>query len=129
MKRITILLLLLASLASTGAEALNLRWLNYSPVRYYNDEDWSIYSATVQEALNAEPDGKSREWKNPKTGANGKVTPLKTYNTPKRTCRKVSLFNSIRGLTGQSVYFFCKPASGEGEWVLTEPNKKKPDTP
>ncbi len=128
MKKLIFTLLLVAGFMVTDAQALNLRWLNYSPVRYYNDEDWSIYSSAVQDALNNQPDGTTLEWENPKTGAAGKVTPIKTYKTSKRTCRKVKIFNSIKGLTGQSVHFFCRPQEG-GEWMLTEPNTNKQKSP
>ncbi len=127
MNKLTLTTLLLASLFSTGAQALNLRWLNYSPVRYYSEEDWSIYKSTAKEALDNQPDGKTLEWSNPKTGAHGKITLLKTVKAEDRLCRKVRFFNSIKGLSGESNFFFCKQE--DGTWALTEPKKKQPKKP
>ncbi len=128
MKKFLLTCLIVAGFMTTGAEAFNLRWLNYSPVRYYNEEDWSLYNSAVQNALNNQPDGKTLEWKNPKTGAAGKVTPVKTYETSKRTCRKVRIYNSIRGLSGESVFFFCRSRENE-EWLLAEPKAKTQNAP
>ena len=93
----------LAMLLTTPAYSVNLRFLAFSPVRFFNDQDWALLEQTSDDLLENAPDGETREWKNPKTGHHSSMKALKIYkNSEGETCRKVQLANFAREMSGQS---------------------------
>lgn len=94
------------------AHAANLRWLNYSPVRFFTDQDWDIATAAGRQALNDTEDGVTVEWKNPASSHYGSLTPLSTATKDGMTCRQLKIVNHANNLDGSSVYEFCKKPDG-----------------
>jgi surface antigen len=95
--------------------ASNLSGLNYSPAFYFTDQDWKIFQATADKALNQSRDNVKFSWRNPKSGAWGYVIPSRTASNNKMTCRNLTLFNSAHEVTGKATYQFCKIG---GEWKI-----------
>ena len=78
---------IIAALGATPSHAVNLRWLEYSPVRYFSDEDWELARAAADDALQNRPDGEAVEWHNEKTGHLGRSTPLRSLERGGKRCR------------------------------------------
>ena len=100
------------------AVANELRWLNYSPVRYFTDQDWEMAKSAARQALNDAKDGETVEWKNPKSQNYGSLTPLSSTNKKGTTCRELKIVNHANHLDGSSVYEFCQKP--DGKWGATK---------
>jgi surface antigen len=89
-------------------------------VSKFSDADYALMKARVDEALKAETDGQTLEWKNDQTGASGAVTPLNRLVWNDLQCRRLRIVNTYGEVKGQGVYKFCeKPA---GRWKLVGPD-------
>ncbi len=112
--------ILLASgllLTATPAESVNFRFLDFSPVRHFTDEDWRLLRETGDDVLENKPDGTMATWKNPKSGASGTVRAVGTTTEEDGTvCRSLRIENRARGTQGQMTVTACKEP-GE-EWRL-----------
>lgn len=95
-----------------AVNAANWRFLKHSPASKFTDQDFALFTSAGQEALNEAPDGDTRGWNNPDTGAFGTVQPLSTYEADGSTCRKVEIFNSAGGFSATSRFDFCKQPDG-----------------
>jgi surface antigen len=60
------------------AGAYNLRFLNFSPVRHFTEQDWQLATAAVRQALNETQDGETVSWDNPQSKSFGTITPVMT---------------------------------------------------
>ena len=108
----------LAILFSLPAYSVNLRFLAFSPVRFFNDQDWKLLEETSDDLLENAADGESRNWKNPKTGHHGTLKALRTYkNSEGETCREVQFANFARDMRGQSRWRLCQQPDGRGQIV------------
>ncbi len=95
-----------------GASGLNMRWLQYSPVSYFTDEDWRLAREAAGEALNEAEIGNTVSWENPESGASGSSTPVKALERDGMPCRYLKIFNSASDTSGESIQFFCKQQDG-----------------
>ena len=59
-------------------------------------------------ALDYIADGQPRRWENSQTGATGVLTPLTTFEHEGMNCRRLEMFNEVKGVTGRSVFVFCR---------------------
>lgn len=109
----------LLCLLQVPAQAVNLRWLEHAPVRFFSDADWALATAAVDDALANPADGMPVQWTNPDTGHRGSATALGTLERDGRTCRELALENEARGMSGRSVFLYCRQP--DGEWKI-EPN-------
>lgn len=100
-------------LAQGSSWAVNLRWLDYSPVRFFNDRDWELARGAADDALDNGKDGATVSWENPETGHRGSLTPLDTRQRNGRTCRNLVIENHARGLSGRSEFLFCQQPGGD----------------
>ena len=93
---------------------------NATPLAKFSKEDAAMMMARVDEALKAEKDGQTLEWKNPATPASGSVTPLARLTADGLSCRRLRIANAFGDLKAEGVYRFCeKPA---GKWKLVGPD-------
>ena len=93
---------------------------NNTPVAKFSKEDSALMMARVNQALKAEKDGETLDWKNEATPASGSVTPLARFSADGLTCRRLRIVNVYAELKAQGVYRFCeKPA---GKWKLVGPD-------
>lgn len=109
----------LLCLLQVPAQAVNLRWLEHAPVRFFSDADWALATAAVDDALANPADGTPVQWSNTDTGHRGSATALGTLERNGRTCRELALENEARGMSGRSVFLYCRQP--DGEWKI-EPN-------
>ena len=94
---------------SQFAYAANLRFLEYSPARYFTDKDWEMGKEKAREALDKGEDGVTVSWENPDSKNSGKYTPSDTTTVDGKTCRSLRIeHRAYNGLQGNVVYQFCK---------------------
>jgi len=101
--------------------ASNMRWLEYSPVRFFTDQDWKLARAATRTALNDTSDGETVTWKNPDNGNHGSVTPVSTQSREGTTCRQLLIKNHARNLDGQGQFDFCQKPDGKWAAVSNMP--------
>ena len=90
------------------------------PMTKFNDEDRALMLANVHQALGAEKEGETIEWKNEKTPASGSVKALNRLQWNGLACRRAEISNAYGDLKATGVYKFCeKPA---GKWKLVGPD-------
>jgi len=80
--------------------------------RSSNEADYALMKARVDEALKAEKDGGTLEWKNDKTGASGAVAPVNRLTWNDLQCRRLRIGNTCGNTTGRGVYKFCEKPLG-----------------
>jgi surface antigen len=97
--------------------AMELRWLNYSPVRFFTDRDWDLARAAARTALSETEDGVAIEWSNPDSGNRGTMTPLSTAERNGTRCRQLRIVNHANRTDGSAVYEFC--LQPDGRWAAT----------
>lgn len=95
----------------SNSYAVNMQYLRYSPVASFTQEDFELLQTTGGNALNNNEDGKTSEWKNPKSGNSGSITPFDSSTIDGNYCRKVKIINQTSTQSGQSTYTFCKVKS------------------
>jgi len=90
------------------------------PLTKFNEEDRALMLAQVHQALGADKEGETLEWKNEKTPASGSVKALNRLEWNGLACRRLQIHNAYGDLKAQGVYKFCeKPA---GKWKLVGPD-------
>ena len=93
---------------------------NKTPMARFSKDDTALMMARVNQALKAEKDGETLEWKNDATPASGSVTPLARFTSDGLSCRRLRIVNVYDNNKAQGVYRFCeKPA---GKWKLVGPD-------
>jgi surface antigen len=103
--------------AEAALASANLRWLNYSPVRYFTDQDWALARSAAKNALDSAKDGETVEWNNPDSGAHGSLTPVSSTQRNGKTCRDLEIRNHANRLDGGGTFEFCE--QGDGSWAAT----------
>jgi surface antigen len=107
---------LLAGAASAAGAQSNIRFLKDAPIEKMTREDHALLLKTSNEALTRNADGETSGWTNPKTGASGTVTPVRSLTRNGMKCREAEYTNHAGGLNGGGKFVLCRVASGE--WKL-----------
>jgi len=90
------------------------------PASKFNDADYALMMARVNQALRAEKDGETLDWKSDKTPASGSVMALNRLEWQGLPCRRLRIYNAYGDLKARGTYKFCeKPA---GRWKLIGPD-------
>jgi len=111
----------LLCLAAGAAQAVSgYDTFNKMPASSFSKEDTALMMARVDQALKAEKDGETLEWKNEATPASGSVTPLARFSDNGVACRRLRIVNVYADLKAQGVYRFCE--KGAGKWKLIGPD-------
>ena len=111
---------LLGLLAGAAQAVSGYDTFNKTPVASFSKDDTAMMMARVNQALKAEKDGETLEWKNDATPASGSVTPLARFTSDGLACRRLRIVNVYGSNKAQGVYRFCeKPA---GKWKLVGPD-------
>ena len=119
-KTLATVAILLGVLTDTVQAAGTAAALRRTPVERFNADDYALMKARVREALDAEQDGETLEWRNDKTRASGSVTPVNRLVWEGLNCRRLRIANAVPGNSAQGVFKFCeKPA---GRWRLVGPD-------
>ena len=93
---------------------------NKMPASSFSKEDTALMMARVDQALKAEKDGETLEWKNEATPASGSVTPLARFTSDGLACRRLRIVNVYGSNKAQGVYRFCEKPPGK--WKLIGPD-------
>lgn len=101
------------------AIAGNVQFLKDSAISKMNDEDLGLLLSSARNALDYTADGESRRWENIQTGSTGVLTPLATFDREGTLCRKLEIYNDVMGVTGRSVFDFCRQS--DGSWKVPAP--------
>ncbi len=102
------------------AHSVNFRFLDFSPVRHFTDEDWRLLREAGDDVIENKPDGAQTSLKNPRSGASGTITAISTTKEPDGTvCRVVRVENRARGASGRMDLTACMEP-GE-TWRLVSP--------
>ncbi len=108
-------ILVLVFLTIAPAQGFNLGFLQDSPASYLKDEDIEMFLDAAQQALASERDGVDIWWDNPKTGNNGSVTPIRSFQQDGRPCKRLRVATFAGERSGTSEFTFCQAA--EGGWA------------
>jgi len=111
-----LLALLLVAPAATGA---SLGWMKGQAAQFFTDADWKLLGETLTAALDAAADGEAREWRNDRSRASGRITPLSSHTRDDVTCRRVRIESSAAGVENSYRYLFCRRA--DGPWRIGLP--------
>ena len=91
-----------------------------TPLAKFSKEDSALMMTRVNQALTAEKDGETLEWKNPATPASGSVTALARLTANGLSCRRLRIANAFGDLKAEGVYRFCEKPPGK--WKLVGPD-------
>jgi len=107
-------------LATCGAQAANLSFLNDTPMSYMKQRDIDSVKQAVDSALNEKKDGETVDWINGGTGNSVKIeaaiTLDKTTQDGDRTCRSTAVVLSAKGQSMNLRPVFCR--QGSNLWKL-----------
>jgi len=107
-------------LATCGAQAANLSFLNDTPMSYMKQRDIDSVKQAVASALNEKKDGETVNWINEGTGNSVKIeaaiTLDKTTQDGERTCRSTSVVLQAKGQSMNLRPVFCR--QGSDAWKL-----------
>jgi surface antigen len=107
---------------SAPVSASNIQFLRDAPIAKMTKEDLALFQTNMREALEQDPDGTTRRWENPNTGASGTLTPVSTSEQNGVKCRRLDIVNTVQGLTARSTFNMCRQA--DGTWVSSTPPKR-----
>ncbi len=96
--------------------AANISFLNDAAMSEFKDDDVMMLQSNIDEALTL-PEGETKAWENPVTGAHGRITVLAPHSRDGRECRKLRVENHARGRSGEGDWNYCRTT--EGRWELT----------
>ncbi|MGD8909403.1 MAG: RT0821/Lpp0805 family surface protein [Chromatiales bacterium] len=114
--RLKLSLLLLLGLCLPSVQALNLKWLEFSPVKYFTEKDWELLRHAARTALNDRANGESVKWRNEQSGHYGSLTPISRLEVDGRPCRDLVIRNFAGGVSGGGTYRICRME--DGDWKL-----------
>ncbi len=103
-----LIILTITALLSSAATAQNIGFLSKGPIAYLSDEERTLLSETLNQALENAADGESVTWENPKSGHNGRIEILDTHEDYDTTCRTIRTHTSAAGREGGGVYRLCR---------------------
>ncbi len=104
------------------ALALNMNGFKDAPLTRLTGDELKAFRAAVMKVLDQVPEGKTVEWKAPKTPFVSKITPTRSFTDGKQQCRQATVESDARDLFQRGVYTFCKQANGE--WQFRIPTSK-----
>jgi surface antigen len=105
----------LAALAATVHAQSNMRFLEDAPIEKMTREDLALMLKNSNEALSRNADGETSGWANPKTGASGTATPLRSFTQKGMKCREAQYTNHAGGFNGGGRYTLCRVGN---DWKL-----------
>jgi surface antigen len=97
---------------AAGTAGAQVMFLKDAPVSFMNKDDTAMMTRNYTQALDSLPDGHTSAWTNPKTGASGTATPLRTMKEKGMACRRLEITNHAGGRSGRSEWTLCKTKGG-----------------
>lgn len=120
MRRILVVIAL--SMIASGAYAINASVFLDAPITRLSAEELKAFVDFVHKTLEESPDGKTVEWRAPKTQFVSKLTPGKRFTDAGRKCRDMTIASTSRDRFQRGRYLFCKNAAGD--WKLAPPEAR-----
>jgi len=115
-----VLVLLVAWAAAGTAAALNSSAFFDAPITRLSEPELEAFKTYVEKILDEAPDGKTVEWKAPKTQFVSKITPHRTFTEQGKRCREATIESDSRDRHQRGRYLFCKVSTGAWEFSLPE---------
>ena len=106
--------LLLVAAGAVSAQS-NLRFLKDAPIEKMTREDLALMMKNSNEALSRNADGETSAWTNPKTGASGTATPLRSFTQKGMKCSEADYTNHAGGFNGGGRFTLCRVGN---DWKL-----------
>ena len=113
--------LLTLFLVAPSAVGASLGWMQGQAAQFFTDADWKLLDETLTAALDGAADGESRDWRNDRSRASGRITPLASHTRDDVTCRRVRIESSAAGVRNSYRYLFCRRA--DGPWGIGMPRE------
>lgn len=120
MRRILVVIAL--SMITSGAFAINASVFLDAPITRLSAKELEAFIDFVHKTLEESPEGKTVEWKAPKTRFMSKLTPGKRFTEAGRSCREVTIESDSHDRFQRGRYLFCK--SDAGDWKLAPPEAR-----
>ena len=111
-----VVLAMLLWLQAGRVPAFNTLFADQLPIGRMNQEDIELLLAAVDDTLERAADGSTREWRNPKTGAGGYLTPRASYRDAGLRCRDLAVENRAGGMHNRATLSVCKQP--DGSWKV-----------
>lgn len=119
MKRPSIYLTLgLLAAAPMSAPAIDLMFFDQANLRFMNDADMQMMSASVDAVLASDADDASDGWSNPDTGASGTAKALSRFDHDGMACRRISVENRVPGASQTGGAKRADLCLSDGKWKL-----------
>jgi surface antigen len=118
----TVLSVVAAFFLVAPAFALNMSGFKDAPITRLTGDELKAFRAAVMKTLDEAPEGKTIEWKAPKTPFVSKITPTRSFTDGKRPCREATIESDARDRFQRGLYVFCKAANGE--WQFKTPGTR-----
>jgi len=109
---------LAAAATACVAFAANLGFLRDAPITRLSEGELATFKAFVMKTLDEDPDGKTVEWKAPKTPFTSTITLDRSFTDSGRQCRTVKVNSAAHDLQMRGTYILCKVSNGDWEFRL-----------
>jgi surface antigen len=113
-----------AALLAPTVFALNWNVFKDAPITRLSEDEVKSFRAVVLKTLDEAPDGKTVEWKAPKTTFTSKITPLNRFDDAGMKCRDATIESDSQDRQMRGRYTFCR--KGSGDWEFATPAAKRP---
>jgi surface antigen len=111
-------LLVLTLLVAGPASALNMSGFRDAPITRLTGEELKAFRAFVMKTLDEAPEGKTVEWKAPKTQFVSRITAQRRFSDGKVQCREATIESDARDRFQRGLYTFCKQSNGEWQFRI-----------
>lgn len=101
---------------SSSIFSANLAFMQDTPAQYYTQQDWQMFVANKDAALNTLANGQTKTWKNPATGNGGSFMPINSIRKQGAICRDLQITSQAQSRIDRSVFRFCKYRTG---WAVS----------
>jgi len=116
---------LIAAAVAGAAIAANMAVFRDAPITRLSQPELAEFKSFVEETLDKAPDGKTVNWKAPKTRFTSEITLNRSLTDAGRRCREITVNSDSHDRQMRGVYMFCKVANGT--WEFRSP-KGRPST-
>ena len=113
------------SVVMAPALALNMSGFKDAPITRLTAEELKAFRAAVMKVLDDTSDGKTVEWRAPKTRFVSKITPQRSFSEGNLRCREATIESDSHDRFQRGLYTFCKGDKGDWEFHLPAGPKKE----
>ena len=115
-----ILVALITTVMAGAALALNSSVFFDAPITRLTAPELEEFRTFVEKILSEAPDGKTVEWKAPKTRFVSKITPHNSFTQGGNRCREATIESDSHDRHQRGRYLFCEVKAGTWEFSLPE---------